>query len=149
MPSLTQRPATDADLDTIFSILREAISSYVEQVYGPWNDIEQRARFDASTRSVDHSMLELNGEAIGFTCVTNSADEIYLVRLMILPRFQNLGFGSQILREIIESSDRRGLPVRLRVMKVNPARRLYERHGFVVTEETETHWMMVRPATPR
>lgn len=34
------------------------------------------------------------------------------------------------------------LPVRLRVLKVNPARRLYERLGFKVVEEADTHYLM-------
>ena len=144
MSTLTQRPATEADRDTIFAILRESLRAYVEQVYGPWNDIEQRARFDEVTQVAHHSMLELDGRSIGFTCITRPAGEIYLNRIMILPEFQNRGFGTQILREVIERGDCDAVPVRLRVMKVNPAKRLYEREGFVVTGESDTHYMMER-----
>jgi len=42
----------------------------------------------------------------------------------------------------------RWLPVRLRVFRVNPARRFYERLGFVTTGETETHVLMEHPVSP-
>ena len=148
MSSLTQRPATNADLDMMYSILRESLHAYVEQVYGPWDDIAQRARFDAVTQVEHHTMLELDGRPIGFTCITRPPGEIYLNRIMILPEFQNRGLGSQVLRKVIEQGDRDGLPIRLRVMKVNPARRLYERNGFVLTDESNTHYMMERLPQP-
>lgn len=34
------------------------------------------------------------------------------------------------------------IPVELQVLKVNPARSLYERLGFAVFDETETHHLM-------
>ncbi len=37
------------------------------------------------------------------------------------------------------------LPVRLRVLRTSPARRLYERFGFVMDGETATHVLMIRP----
>ena len=121
----------------------------MEQVYGPWDDRDQRARFDSVTRVADHAVVELDGQPIGFTSVTSHDADVYLVRLMILPAFQNRGFGGEIIRRILRSADERSLPVRLRVMRVNPARRLYERNGFAIVQETETHHIMVRPVRRR
>jgi hypothetical protein len=42
-------------------------------------------------------------------------------------------------------ADADGLPVAPQGIKINPARRLYERHGFRATGETDTHYLMVRP----
>jgi phosphoribosyl 1,2-cyclic phosphodiesterase len=44
--------------------------------------------------------------------------------------------------ELLAEARTAGLPVRLRVFRVNPAQRLYRRLGFVVTGETETHVQM-------
>jgi ribosomal protein S18 acetylase RimI-like enzyme len=44
---------------------------------------------------------------------------------------------------VMEEARARGVPVRLRVLKVNArARAFYERLGFVQTGETETHTLM-------
>lgn len=42
----------------------------------------------------------------------------------------------------MNAASARGLPTRLQVLKVNPARSLYERLGFELVEETQTHYVM-------
>jgi ribosomal protein S18 acetylase RimI-like enzyme len=43
---------------------------------------------------------------------------------------------------VLDEARRSGKPVALQVLKVNPARRLYERLGFSVTGENETLYFM-------
>src|SRR5882757_8333489 len=81
MPTLMQRPATDADLDLIYQILSAAIGPYVERTFGPWDDVDQRGRFDAVWRPANHSIVELDGQPIGLKCVTITEEELYFVRL--------------------------------------------------------------------
>jgi GNAT superfamily N-acetyltransferase len=71
--------------------------------------------------------------------------ELTLIGLYILPAFQGKGSGAQVLRQILFDAAARGLPVRLRCLKWNPALSLYRRHGFLVIGETETHFQMERP----
>jgi hypothetical protein len=52
------------------------------------------------------------------------------------------------VRQLVVAADAKGLPARLRVLRVNPARQLNERLGFVVTGQTETHFLMEH-AVPR
>ena len=145
---LIRRPATDADLDLIYSIVRAGLRPYVEQTWGPWDEAVQRKRFDEVTRAADHAVIEMDGTPVGCLCLKTAPAEFRLNRLFILPEFQNRGFGTRVLREVLALADEQRLPVRLRVLRVNPARRLYERHGFAVVGENETHYTMVRPAGP-
>lgn len=48
------------------------------------------------------------------------------------------------MSELFREADRSDKPVRLRVLKVNPARRLYQRLGFRIVDEDETHYTMLR-----
>ena len=48
----------------------------------------------------------------------------------------------KLIQALCDEADGRGIPVELQVIKVNPAWRLYERLGFVVIGETETHVLM-------
>jgi len=141
---VTQRPATDSDLELIYQIYCDCLGAYIVQTWGAWDGTAQRKRFDEVTRAEDHCILVMDGSPIGCVCVKTSETEIRLVRLSILPPFQNHGIGSEILRGILAQADNRKLPVRLRVLRVNPAQRLYERHGFQICEESETHYTMVR-----
>jgi GNAT superfamily N-acetyltransferase len=143
-PELTRRQATDADYELIYKILRASLGPYVEQTFGSWDEETQRRRFEEVTRVEDQQILELRGETAGCLCLKESAEELRLARLFILPQFQNRGSGTRIMEEIVELSDRKKLPVRLRVLRVNPARRLYDRSGFQVIEEDATHFTMLR-----
>jgi hypothetical protein len=60
---------------------------------------------------------------------------------------QTLAFGSAIISELLGEASARKLDVMVSVLKANPAARsLYERLGFVVTEEsTHHHHMRLAP----
>jgi ribosomal protein S18 acetylase RimI-like enzyme len=140
--NIVTRPADEGDLDLIYRTVRDALGPYVVQTWGTWDEIEQRRRFDEVTRAADHAILEMDGEAVGCLCVKFSDDGCNLIRLMILPEFQNRGIGGRVLGEILHEAKERGVSVKLRVLKVNPARRFYERYGFVVNGESEWHYLM-------
>jgi GNAT superfamily N-acetyltransferase len=59
----------------------------------------------------------------------------YLPVVGILPEWQGRGFGSALMRPILERCDREGLPAYLEASSPRN-RALYERHGFAVVEET-------------
>ena len=77
--------------------------------------------------------------------IEDEADRVYIDYVAILPRFRNQGIGAQVVQEVIAAAAAKGQPVALQVLRGNPARRLYERLGFVVTEETAEHFRMARP----
>jgi ribosomal protein S18 acetylase RimI-like enzyme len=66
--------------------------------------------------------------------------------MYILPSHQNRGIGTRLVRELAREAKESGRPLRLRVLSVNPARRLYEREGFQVTSTTPERIFMERPA---
>ena len=79
-------------------------------------------------------------------CTSSQPDAVKLHRVFLLPEAQGRGIGTRLVEEVLAASRATRRPVRLRVLRVNPARRLYERLGFKVTGETETHFEMERPA---
>ena len=67
-------------------------------------------------------------------------------QLFIEAPFQNRGLGAQVLARLLRQTDAQGVPTTLSVVKSNPARRLYERHGFRRTHEDERKYYMRREA---
>ncbi|MBV6699539.1 GNAT family N-acetyltransferase [Kitasatospora aureofaciens] len=61
-------------------------------------------------------------------------------------RLQGRGLGTAVLRHILAEADAEGVPVRLDVLQGSAARRLYERHGFVLEHEDPIDVYLVRPA---
>lgn len=67
-----------------------------------------------------------------------------IIEIQLLPEFQGHGIGTALLQRELRFADARGLPVRLQVLRENRARTLYERLGFRVCGETDTHFLMER-----
>ncbi len=140
--AIARREAREEDLEFLFLLLKAALGPYVEQTYGPWRDEEQRPRFFAATDPAAHEIVELDGRPVGCLAVRRLPEEVKLQRVFLLPAYQNRGIGTQLVRGVLDEARSAGLPVRLRVFRVNPARHLYERLGFVVAGETDTHFLM-------
>ena len=143
----TLRPAIAADREWLWRTKTLCLRSYVEQTLGIWDEDIQRTRFDASFEPAEIQIIALAGREAGYIAAKQERHEIQLFNIMIAPDFQNRGLGTAVLRELLAGAQARRVPVRLQVLKVNPARRLYERLGFIVIEETPTHFRMAwRPA---
>ncbi|MCA1723831.1 MAG: GNAT family N-acetyltransferase, partial [Thermomicrobia bacterium] len=135
------RQATAADDDFLYRLHIAAMGDLVAHVWG-WDDAWQE-RFFADHFDPTHSrIIVVDGEDVGVIAVEWGAAEALLANIEILPDYQGRGLGAALVNQIIAEAEAHHLPVRLQVLKVNPARRLYERLGFVRTSETETHFLM-------
>ena len=142
---LRLRPATAGDREFLWRLHREAMRDYMDRTWG-WDDAWQRARFDENFDTAPLRMVEYGAHTIGYMSVQRSGDEIFLAAIEIAPKFQNQGIGTRLIGNVLDEADRLRLAVRLRVLKVNPARGLYERLGFQCASETSTHFVMMRQA---
>jgi len=140
---ISLRPATQEDFDFLWWLHRATMRPYVEKTWG-WDEQWQarcfRDHFDPNTREI----LEGDGVPIGYISVERREDCIFLAAIEIAPDHQNQGVGTKLVRALLDEADSKGIPVELQVLKVNPVRRFYERLGFAVNGETETHYLMRR-----
>lgn len=143
--ALELRAATDADRDFSFAVAREALGPYARAL-GVWDDARAREIEDDRFSSGNFEIIEVAGVRVGCLRCAPGEDHLRLVRLALLPEWQGRGIGSAVLRLVIQRAAALSVPVRLRVMINNPARRLYERFGFTVYQTDATHDYMVRPA---
>jgi len=74
--------------------------------------------------------------------VEDHEDEVILAGIYIASSHRSKGLGSAIIRDVLAQAAQEGKVAKLRVLRSNPARELYERLGFRVTEESETHFAM-------
>lgn len=116
--------------------------TYVAQTWG-WNDEAQADWFDARFDPETNDIIEAKGNPIGCISVERPGDMILIRSIEIVPEWQNRGIGSAMLKDVLGEGKRHRVPVRLQVLRVNPARSLYERLGFVTVGETETHYVMM------
>lgn len=137
------RPATRDDLAFAFDALRAAMRDYVAATWGAWDDPHQRELFAPSFDLRTHRILRCDGEDAGVLAIEEKVQSVHLARIFLLPRFQRRGVGTRVVRALTDVARQRGQPVELTVLRVNdPARRFYERLGFSVVGETQTHFHM-------
>ena len=127
--------------EALFAIHEAAIRQYVEETWGGWDDEMQRT-FWVEHWPESRQAIVIDGELAGFLDLEERAGTIWVGNIELHPRFQNLGAGSAMLLEIQRDAVSRGLGISLQVLKVNPARRLYERLGLRQTGQSETHYQM-------
>jgi GNAT superfamily N-acetyltransferase len=65
-----------------------------------------------------------------------------LEHFYIHPDYQGRRIGSQVLNMLLKRDEVRGRRVTLNVLQGSPARRLYERFGFVLDSEDEVDVFM-------
>ncbi len=143
----TLRAVTAEDKDWLYELNRVVLGSYVEQIWGKWDELWQRQYFHEHFDPGVSRIVVYRGEDAGILRVEERAADVALAVIELLPAFQRLGIGTAVISKVLADAHRRRLPVILQVFKVNPARRLYERLGFVISGETPTHYQMIaRPA---
>ena len=139
------RPATLADRDTAFEIKKAALGPYIAQTFG-WDDAEQLRFHDDEYDPAIAMLLLYQDTPIGYYSANVDASTLHINDLYLLPAFQRHGIGGYVLRTLLQAVDTQGYAARLDVLKVNPARRLYERYGFVIVGEDAHFYHMERQA---
>jgi len=139
---ISLRPVTDDDYEYLYVLNEATMRTYAEQTYGPWDEDVQRRIFAERWTPESMRIAVIDGQDSGMLEVIPSETSVWLANIRVAPEYQRRGIGTQIISEVLRDAHGRDLPVSLRVLKVNPARRLYERLGFVVVGETETHHLM-------
>ncbi|AKQ69760.1 Acetyltransferase, GNAT family [Myxococcus hansupus] len=78
----------------------------------------------------DHQVVCRDGQPVGRLLVARTTPEWRVVDIALLPQHQGGGVGTRLLTHVRDEAAKAGAPLRLQVLRTNPARRLYERLGF-------------------
>jgi ribosomal protein S18 acetylase RimI-like enzyme len=152
---LTRRPITPDDiplLETIYASTRE-----LEMAIVPWSEEEKAAflhmQFEAQHRhyqtffpDAQYLLLFDRDVPVGRIYIDRRGREMHVMDIALLPPFRNQGLGTALMREVMESAFASGQPVGLHVENFNPARRLYDRLGFLPVAEDGVYIRMLATA---
>jgi GNAT superfamily N-acetyltransferase len=128
IPSLRRSTANDAQF--IYSLIETTMRKHVEATWGAW--LPERVKGESEADAVDPltRIVRLDGRDCGVFYVEERPTEWWVQMLFVLPEFQRRGVGKHLLDQLQRAANQAHLPVRLRVMRVNPARYYYEHLGF-------------------
>ena len=122
------RQITAGDLEFLWRLHNSALTDYVARTWS-WNEDRQRLDFIEKFNPAEGVIVVVDNSDAGFLRTIERENETVLVSIRLLPEFQNRGVGTKIIKNLLNETKN---SVRLQVLKINPARRLYERLGFKV-----------------
>lgn len=79
---------------------------------------------------------------IGILQLVKIVEQMYIQELMILPEYQRRGIGTRVIKDVMHMAFEQELSVGVSIKKINPAKHLFDRLGFIMVDETRTHYTM-------
>jgi len=115
------------------------------QLFG-WDEKKQVENFASQWRLDEARIITYAGDDVGWLQTKAAEDAVFIGSIYLDTPFHGRGIGTQVMQIVIDEARRDGKAVALGVVKINPARRLYERLGFRTAGEDEHKFYMRREA---
>jgi GNAT superfamily N-acetyltransferase len=138
------RSTEPADTEVMAELRATVMRPDLERL-GRFDEQRVRQRLRDSLSPQYTSIIEVDFALAGCVTVRPAQDGWWLEHFYLAPHHQGRGLGSAVLRAVLARIDAQGVSVRLNVLQGSAARRLYERHGFVVETQDPIDVFMVRP----
>jgi ribosomal protein S18 acetylase RimI-like enzyme len=152
---IAYRPMEEDDLPFIETLY--ASTRLEEVALTGWPEAQQRAFLAQQHRAqhrhyrIHHAdahwlIVERGGQAIGRLYLDESDDKHRVIDISLVPAVRGQGIGGAILADVIAAAEAQGKGVSMHVEIHNPARRLYDRLGFMTVADEGIYLRLERPA---
>jgi GNAT superfamily N-acetyltransferase len=128
---ISQRDATWDDVEWLEPFYKSVMRPYYVELNLFWDSTKFRDYFDPKLTQI----IQVDGVDIGLIKTEERLDCIYLGDIQIQSEYRNKGIGTSLIESVIRLASIVNKPVRLRVLRGNPAKNLYLRVGFKEVEK--------------
>ena len=153
---LALRPVLDADYPFLRGLYRDvrqqelSVTGWPQETKDAFCDSQfalQDQHYRQHYPDAQFYVIERDGRPIGRVYVSDEADLLALMEVSLSAPERGSGIGHAVMQWLTQWADATQRPMRLYVEPHNPARRLYERHGFEPQEVAGAYLQMQRQAT--
>ncbi|MCP1186063.1 GNAT family N-acetyltransferase [Paenibacillus sp. 1781tsa1] len=141
MNQITMRQAVQADQEQLADLRALVLYDDLTRL-GRYDDVKVRERFRNTFDPVHTRIIEVEGSMVGCVALKPKAEVYLLEHFYIHPDYQGQRIGTQVLNMLLKQDEVQGKQVVLNVLQGSPARRLYERFGFILDSEDEVDVFM-------
>lgn len=145
------RPVDSGDAPFLYRLYASTRAGEMALIFG--DDAQARAflsmQFDAQSRyyaaqypHASFDIVELAGDAVGRFYVERGEQEIRVIDISLLPEFRGQGIGGALLRGVLDEARDNGKRVSIHVEQSNPAKRWYQRLGFLSVSDGGIYQLM-------
>lgn len=128
IPEYTIRPANPEDYWYCYQLTKTNMLDLFTRHWGGWVPAKFREGFDVAAVSI----IVIAGRRVGYSSVKRRPYGLYVDNIQLSRPLQGRGLGTIILKQLI--ADNPTTDIHLTTFSDNPARRLYDRLGFIVTK---------------
>jgi RimJ/RimL family protein N-acetyltransferase len=149
--NITLRPVSKDDYDFLVDVYGSTRAEELALV--PWTPEQQqafvRSQFGAQQDhyaktypAASHDIIISDNRPVGRLYVARLDQEIRIIDITLLPAERNAGIGSYLIRQLTDEANRTEKMTRIFVEEFNPSLRLFERLGFLPSEQHGIHLLM-------
>ena len=136
------RTATPEDSEYLYNLKKKTLGEYIKETWG-WDEKIQCNYHEDCFEPEKYQIIQEDGKDIGCISIEEHSTRYFLNIIEIEPDYQNKGIGTKLIQDLINKGLQEKKPVELQVLKVNQrAFTLYKSLGFIVKQETQTHFQM-------
>lgn len=145
------RPINEADQQFLYKVYAESRADEMKLV--DWDDAQKlsflKMQFNAQHqyymeqfKGAEFDVIEFEQKALGRLYVDRRDKDIRIIDISLLIEYRNLGFGSYLLKSLINEAMQNKQSVSIHVEKNNPALSLYKKLGFINVEDQGVYYLM-------
>jgi GNAT superfamily N-acetyltransferase len=138
---ISLRAACDEDFAFARDVYFTTMRWIVESLFG-WDQVREEENFARFFKLDEARIITADGRSVGWIQEQIDDTSINLGFLYVMQEMQRRGIGTQVLRMLLARAANQSKAITLAVVKINPARQFYERHGFRITCEDEHKFCM-------
>ena len=138
---LATRPAGDADIPFLLALRHESMDPHLIAAGIALSAEQHRERVRDRLDSAE--ILLMKDMPVGMIKVAREPGYWHIMQLQVIPAMRGRGVGNAILQRVIADAVAATAQLTLGVLKMNPAKRLYERLGFIVRGESQREFDMI------
>ena len=139
--NISLRAASGEDFAFVRDVYFATMRWIIESLFG-WDQVREEENFAWFFKLDEAKIITADGRSVGWIQERVDDTSINLVSLYVMEEMQRRGIGTQVLRTLLAHAADQSKAVTLAVVKINPARHFYERHGFRITHEDEHKFYM-------
>ena len=140
-PAFVLRAAQERDVPFLLRLREIAMDPHhrAAGVYQTPPEMEERVR----SHWEEAQVIEVDGRPTGLWKLWRREEAWWILQVQLMPEHQRRGIGGALIRGLQAEAREAGMPLKLMVLKANPALRLYERLGFVVVGDDDHGYEML------
>ena len=102
----------------------------------------QQAHYREHYPGGEHYVILVNEDAVGRLYIADVQKEVRILDITVLPHHRNAGIGTSIIMELMAEAAAIAKPLRIYVESFNRSLGLFERLGFVKSDESGYSYLM-------